>query len=59
MKIWIVTYGDGFEFSGLFIDAWTDQTKAELRCLELNEKYTGTYGGYDVMEVDLDTSSDD
>lgn len=59
MKIWIVTFGDGYEFSGQYIEAYTDETVAELRCLELNEAYEkhNNAGGYSVEESELDVKS--
>ena len=36
MKIWAVTYSDGFEFSGVIVEAYDDETAADLRCMELN-----------------------
>lgn len=58
MKIWIITYGDGYEFSGVFIEAYDDQTTAELRALELQEKEASTYGGYSVEEYEINTKVD-
>jgi hypothetical protein len=56
MKIWAITYGDGFEFSGVIVEAYDDETVADLRCMELNKKWTergSQYGGYDVQEYEL------
>lgn len=53
MKVWCVTYGDGFEFSDVVCEVYDDETKAELRCLDLNEKRPSKYGGYDVRELEL------
>jgi hypothetical protein len=56
MKIWVITYGDGFEFSGVIYEAYDDKTTADLRCLELNDKHIESghiYGGYDVQEFEL------
>lgn len=60
MKIWIITYSDGFEFSGVFIEAWTDRDQAELRAIELQDKLgPNTYAGYSVEEVELDVPHED
>ena len=56
MKIWAVTYGDGFEFCGVIVEAYDDKTAADLRALELNEKWIkrgSQYGGHDVQEFEL------
>jgi hypothetical protein len=55
LKIWIITYGDGFEFSGQFIEAYDDQTVAELRMLELEEQQKSSYGGYSLEEYEINT----
>ena len=62
MKIYLVVFSDGCTFSGLWVEAWTDQTTAELRAMELNEKngYNETsMSGYAVDEVELDTPNVD
>jgi hypothetical protein len=53
MKIWAVTYSDGYEFSGVIVEAYDDETAADLRALELNEKQKNQYGGYSVEEFEL------
>lgn len=58
MKIWIITYGDGYEFSGVFIEAYDDQTMAELRMLELEERLTSGVGGYSLEEYEINTKVD-
>lgn len=54
MTIWIVTYGDGFEFSGQFIAAFSDSKGAEDYCSLLNQSRKSEYGGFDTQEVTLD-----
>lgn len=58
MKIWVITYGDGFEFSGVFIEAYDDQTVAELRILELEELHPSQYGGYSLEEYEINSKVD-
>jgi len=58
MKIWVITYGDGYTFSGQFIEAYDDQIVAELRAMELQEKETSTYGGFSVEEYEINTKVD-
>lgn len=53
MKVWCVTYGDGFEFSGVVCEVYDDRTVADLRCLELNEKLNSAYASYDVQEFEV------
>lgn len=53
MKIWVVTYSDGYEFSGVIVEAYDDETVADLRAQELNEKESSKYGGYSVEEFEL------
>jgi len=53
MKIWAVTYSDGYEFSGVIVEAYDDEAAADLRALELNEKLKSQYGGYSVEEYEL------
>lgn len=58
MNVWCVTYGDGFEFSGVVYEVYDDKTKAELRCLELNEKLQSKYASYDVEEFELNKQNE-
>lgn len=53
MKVWCVTYGDGYEFSGVVYEVYDDETLADLRCLELNEKLKSQYAGYSVQEFEI------
>ncbi len=55
MDIWIVTYGDGFEFSGQFIAAFTTRQGADDYCELLTQARKSEYGGFDVEEVELDS----
>jgi hypothetical protein len=57
-KIWAVTYSDGYEFSGVIVEAYDDETAADLRALELNEKLKG-YGGYSVEEYELNKRNEE
>jgi hypothetical protein len=63
MKIWAITYGDGYEFSGQIVEAYDDETTAELRAIELQEAYEAKgrsrYGGYSVEEFELNKHADD
>lgn len=62
MKIYLVVIGDGCTYSGIWVEAWTDQTQAELRAMELNEKHgynETSMGGYSVDTVELDVQSED
>jgi hypothetical protein len=53
MKIWVVTYSDGCETGDCFVEAYDDETTADLRVLELNEHIKSTCGGYSVQEATL------
>lgn len=55
MKIWIVTYGDGYTFSGIFIAAFQTEKEARDCSDELNLKCGGLEGphSWDCQEVTL------
>lgn len=60
MKIWAVTYGDGFEFSGVIIEAWDNEADAHRRALELQARLgKNSYAGYDVEEFTLNEYAKD
>lgn len=58
MKIWAITYSDGYEFSGVIVEAYDDEVEADKRATELQAKRDkkrgpDNYGGYDVIEFEL------
>jgi hypothetical protein len=55
MKVWAVTYSDGYEFSGVVVEIYDDETLADLRALELNAKqcHPASYAGFSVEEFEL------
>jgi len=58
MKIWAITYGDGYEFSGVIVEAYDNEAEADNRATELQEKHDKrrgkfSYGGYSVEEFEL------
>lgn len=58
MKIWIVTYGDGCEFGGQFLEAYDDEETANNRAVDLEAAYRSkgyTRYGFDVQEYELNT----
>ena len=54
MNIWIVTYYDGYEFSGVFIAAFLTEKEARDYSDELNLKNgSNRLDGWDYQEVTL------
>lgn len=55
MKIWVITYGDGFDTCDVFVEAYDTEQEADRRATELQAKETSKYGGYGVNEYDLNS----
>ncbi len=58
MKVWAITYSDGFEFSGVVVEIYDDETAADLRALELNEAKQCQYDGYSVQGFELNAKNE-
>lgn len=62
-KVWAITYSDGFEFAGVVIEIYDDETLADLRAIELNElnqakQEMPRYDSYSVEEFELNAKSE-
>ena len=61
MKVWAVTYSDGYEFSGVVVEIYDDETLADLRALELTAKQCQprSYASFSVAEFELNKKCED
>ena len=62
MKVWAVTFGDGYEFAGVVYEIYDNEKAADARAAELNAarqcQRPDAAGGYDVDEFTLNAKSE-
>ncbi len=57
MSIWVVTYYDGFEFSGVFIAAFLTEIEAIDYIAELMKNRQASFDGWDYEEYVVGTKA--